>query len=310
MASVSKTKMRLLEFISSQNGLDFSGCRARMSKKKNLLVEDHGNLVFYIDKVHMAAILERDYKTEDIIVLSESKNTAYYRYYQEYIQKKQEEEDLRRAEKEAAKEARRIKQQRKQIEKEAEERGDFPKNLEAVVSDLEADKTIKFVDCSYEIRSRVFCGTGLRIMITISLDIYEKNRKLASFCGSNMDNIFISDKADILKKIRNIMSSEKNGICLTSEGRQILKRKTYLFLKKLKSMSVSREFLKIVDKPSFLEYMDFLKHNHAKECQDKLQISFVQLAREDILKYKICEQEFFITLKKMPSFLQTRNFWN
>lgn len=79
MASVSKTKMRLLEFISSQNGLDFSGCRARMSKKKNLLVEDHGNLVFYIDKVHMAAILERDYKTEDIIVLSESKNTAYYR---------------------------------------------------------------------------------------------------------------------------------------------------------------------------------------------------------------------------------------
>lgn len=74
--------------------------------------------------------------------------------------------------------------------------------MEAVVSDLEADKTIKFVDCSYEIRSRVFCGTGLRIMITISLDIYEKNRKLASFCGSNMDNIFISDKVDILEKIR------------------------------------------------------------------------------------------------------------
>ena len=45
MTSVSKTKMRLLEFISSQNGLDFSGCRARMSKKKNLLVEDYGNLV-------------------------------------------------------------------------------------------------------------------------------------------------------------------------------------------------------------------------------------------------------------------------
>lgn len=303
MASVSKTKMRLLEFISSQNGLDFSGCRARMSKKKNLLVEDHGNLVFYIDKVHMAAILERDYKTEDIIVLSESKNTAYYRYYQEYIQKKQEEEDLRRAEKEAAKEARRIKQQRKQIEKEAEERGDFPKNLEAVVSDLEADKTIKFVDCSYEIRSRVFCGTGLRIMITIRLDVYEKNRKLASFCGSNMDNIFISDKVDILEKIRNIMSSEKNGICLTSEGRQILKRKTYLFLKKLKSMSVSREFLKIVDKPSFLEYMDFLKHNHAKECQDKLQISFVQLAREDILRYKIFEQDFFYNIKENAVFL-------
>ena len=39
-------------------------------------------------------------------------------------------------------------------------------------------------------------------MITISLDVYEKNRKLASFCGSNMDNIFISDKADILEKIR------------------------------------------------------------------------------------------------------------
>lgn len=87
MASVSKTKMKLLNFISSQNGLDFSGCRVRMSKKKNLLVEDHGNLVFYIDKVHMAAILERDYKTEDVIVLNESKNTAYYRYYQEYIQK-------------------------------------------------------------------------------------------------------------------------------------------------------------------------------------------------------------------------------
>ena len=77
MASVSKTKMRLLEFISSQNGLDFSGCRARMSKKKNLIVENHGNLVFYIGKVHMAAILERDYKTEYIIVLNENRNTVY-----------------------------------------------------------------------------------------------------------------------------------------------------------------------------------------------------------------------------------------
>ena len=77
MASVSKTKIRLLDFISSQNGLDFSGCRARMSKKKNLIVENHGNLVFYIDKVHMAAILERDYKTEDIIVLNENRNTVY-----------------------------------------------------------------------------------------------------------------------------------------------------------------------------------------------------------------------------------------
>lgn len=140
-------------------------------------------------------------------------------------------------------------------------------------------------------------------MITISLDIYEKNRKLASFCGSNMDNIFISDKADILKKIRKIMSSEKNGICLTSEGRQILKKKTYLFLKKLKSMSVSREFLKSVDKPSFLGYMDFLKHNHTEECQDKLQISFVQLVREDILRYKICEQEFFYNIKENAVFL-------
>lgn len=46
---------------------------------KNLLVEDHGNLVFYIDKVHMAAILERDYKTEDIIVvkvISESEENS------------------------------------------------------------------------------------------------------------------------------------------------------------------------------------------------------------------------------------------
>ena len=46
-------------------------------EKKNLLVEDHGNLVFYIDKVHMAAILERDYKTEDIIVLNENRNTVH-----------------------------------------------------------------------------------------------------------------------------------------------------------------------------------------------------------------------------------------
>ena len=79
MASVSKTKIRLLDFISSQNGLDFSGCRMRMSKKKNLLVEDHGNLVFYIDKVHMASILERDYETEDIIVvkvISESEENS------------------------------------------------------------------------------------------------------------------------------------------------------------------------------------------------------------------------------------------
>ena len=79
MASVSKTKIRLLDFISSQNGLDFSGCRVRMAKKKNLIVEDHGNLVFYIDKVHMASILERDYETEDIIVvkvISESEENS------------------------------------------------------------------------------------------------------------------------------------------------------------------------------------------------------------------------------------------
>lgn len=85
MASVSKTKMRLLNFISSQNGLDFSECRARMSKK-NLLVEDHGNLVFYIDKIHMAAILERDYKTEGIIVVkviseSEENSDGKQKYY-------------------------------------------------------------------------------------------------------------------------------------------------------------------------------------------------------------------------------------
>ena len=48
-------------------------------EKRNLIVEDHGNLVFYIDKVHMAAILERDYKTEDIIVvkvISESEENS------------------------------------------------------------------------------------------------------------------------------------------------------------------------------------------------------------------------------------------
>lgn len=86
MASVSKTKMRLLDFISSQNGLDFSGCRVRMSKKKNLLVEDYGNLVFYIDKIYMAAILERDYKTEGIIVVkviseSEENSDGKQKYY-------------------------------------------------------------------------------------------------------------------------------------------------------------------------------------------------------------------------------------
>ena len=48
-------------------------------EKRNLIVEDHGNLVFYIDKVHMASILERDYKTEDIIVvkvISESEENS------------------------------------------------------------------------------------------------------------------------------------------------------------------------------------------------------------------------------------------
>ena len=49
--------------------------------------------------------------------------------------------------------------------------------------------------------------------------------------------------------------------------------------------------------------MDFLKHNHAKECQDKLQISFVQLAREDILRYKIFEQDFFYNIKENAVFL-------
>lgn len=83
-----------------------------------------------------------------------------------------------------------------------------------------------------------------------------------------------------------------------------------MFLKKLKDLSVCQEFLKVVDEADFFEYMDFLKHNHAKECQDRIQVSEVQIKRGDVLKYKVFGQEFLYSIKEnsisMPNAVLSR----
>lgn len=97
---------------------------------------------------------------------------------------------------------------------------------------------------------------------------------------------------------------------MVDEGHQFLQRQTYLFLKKLKDLSVCQEFLKVVDDADFFEYMDFLKHNHAKECQDRIQVSEVQIKRGDVLKYKVFGQEFLYSIKEnsvsMPNAVLSR----
>lgn len=54
----------LLDYICSKYSLDFSGCKARKTKKGHLFVEGD-SYVFRIEKKHLELILDSDYRTED-----------------------------------------------------------------------------------------------------------------------------------------------------------------------------------------------------------------------------------------------------
>lgn len=60
----------LLDYICSKYSLDFSGCKARKTKKGHLFVEG-GSYVFRIEKKHLELILDSDYRTEDVMCFSE-----------------------------------------------------------------------------------------------------------------------------------------------------------------------------------------------------------------------------------------------
>ena len=151
----------------------------------------------------------------------------------------------------------------------------------------------------------------IQVTIAIQKDIRTmKGLKLAYISGSMTTIVNPLSREAICKKVKYLMSSKKRSVCLVDEGHQFLQRQTYLFLKKLKDLSVCQEFLKVVDEADFFDYMDFLKHNHAKECPDRLRISEIQIKRGDVLKYKVFGQEFLYSIKEnsvsMPNAVLSR----
>lgn len=78
----------LLDYICSKYSLDFSGCKARKTKKGHLFVEG-GSYVFRIEKKHLELILGSDYRTEDVIVISADRSSVCFKDYEEYIRKKE-----------------------------------------------------------------------------------------------------------------------------------------------------------------------------------------------------------------------------
>ena len=77
----------LLDYICSKYSLDFSGCKARKTKKGHLFVEG-GSYVFRIEKKHLELILDSDYRTEDVIVIGADRSSACFKDYEEYIREK------------------------------------------------------------------------------------------------------------------------------------------------------------------------------------------------------------------------------
>ena len=102
----------LLDYICSKYSLDFSGCKARKTKKGHLFVED-GSYVFRIEKKHLELILDSDYRTENVIVISADKSSACFKDYEEYIRKKEEDAARLRKERKAERKAEKQRQQQK-----------------------------------------------------------------------------------------------------------------------------------------------------------------------------------------------------
>lgn len=94
----------LLDYICSKYSLDFSGCKARKTKKGHLFVEGD-SYVFRIEKKHLELILDSDYRTEDVIVISVDRSSVCFKDYEEYIRKKEEDAARLRKERKAARKA-------------------------------------------------------------------------------------------------------------------------------------------------------------------------------------------------------------
>lgn len=296
---LSEKEKELLEYISLEYGLDFSGYKPRLTKKGHLLVEDKGSPVFRIEKKYLEAILNGDYRTNETILLSADKSSASYKNYLDYIRKQQEEAARRRKEKKAAKTAEKQRQRQAWEEWKVRAMADFHLNLDAVMTDIKTDPFLKLA-WSYENMQFGYCyGKEMWVTISIQQDVRGVNGlKLAYICRNKNVRLDPLNKEDIRDNVKKIMSSRKAEVSMSDEGRQFLQRKTYLLLKKLKGMSVCPEFLKIVDESDFFAYMNFLKHNHAKECQDRIRISNIQLMRRTVLKYQVFGQEVLYNLKE------------
>lgn len=299
----------LLDYICSKYSLDFSGCKARKTKKGHLFVEG-GSYVFRIEKKHLELILDSDYRTEDVIVISADRSSACFKDYEEYIRKKEEDAARLRKERKTARKAEKQRQQQKREEWKERVRTEFPQNLDAVMTDMKAP--FKPDGWSYkDMEFWEYYENEIQVTIAIQKDIRTmKGLKLAYISGSMTTSVNPLSREEVCKKVKYLMSSKKRSVCLVDEGHQFLQRQTYLFLKKLKDLSVCQEFLKVVDEADFFEYMDFLKHNHAKECQDRIQVSEVQIKRGDVLKYKVFGQEFLYSIKEnsisMPNAVLSR----
>lgn len=299
----------LLDYICSKYNLDFSGCKARKTKKGHLFVEG-GSYVFRIEKKHLELILDSDYRTEDVIVISADRSSVCFKDYEEYIRKKEEDAARLRKERKAARKAEKQRQQQKREEWKERVRTKFPQNLDAVMTDMKAP--FKPDGWSYkDMEFWEYYENEIQVTIAIQKDIRTmKGLKLAYISGSMTTSVNPLSREAICKKVKYLMSSKKRSVCLVDEGHQFLQRQTYLFLKKLKDLSVCQEFLKVVDEADFFEYMDFLKHNHAKECQDRIRISEIQIKRGDVLKYKVFGQEFLYSIKEnsvsMPNAVLSR----
>lgn len=299
----------LLDYICSKYSLDFSGCKARKTKKGHLFVEGD-SYVFRIEKKHLELILDSDYRTEDVIVISVDRSSVCFKDYEEYIRKKEEDAARLRKERKAARKAEKQRQQQKREEWKERVRTEFPQNLDAVMTDMKAP--FKPDGWSYkDMEFWEYYENEIQVTIAIQKDIRTmKGLKLAYISGSMTASVNPLSREAICKKVKYLMSSKKKSVCLVDEGHQFLQRQTYLFLKKFKDLSVCQEFLKVVDEADFFEYMDFLKHNHAKECQDRIRISEIQIKRGDVLKYKVFGQEFLYSIKEnsvsMPNAVLSR----
>ncbi len=202
----------LLDYICSKYSLDFSGCKARKTKKGHLFVED-GSYVFRIEKKHLELILDSDYRTENVIVISADKSSACFKDYEEYIRKKEEDAARLRKERKAERKAEKQRQQQKREEWKERVRTEFPQNLDAVMTDMKAP--FKPDGWSYkDMEFWEYYENEIQVTIAIQKDIRTmKGLKLAYISGSMTTSVNPLSREEVCKKVKYLMSS-KRDLCV------------------------------------------------------------------------------------------------